>query len=154
MNDITLSPYKIVWVEFFPICGYVTQHDQKQFGAIETFSKRKTYRACFGSKQQAVNFLRSFDKKLDKCYECLISTAKQVGLAKEENSYKIPYTEKQKKEVYKLYRNPAVAIKKDIEDSGGFDNFNHWNQNEVAEWVKANYECKMKIAMEVAEVIM
>lgn len=154
MNDIVLSPYKIVCVEFFPIWGYVTQHDQKQFGAIETFSKKRTYRAFFGSKQQAVNYLRSFNKKLDKAYECLISTAKQVGLAEEKNGYQIPYTEKQKKEVYKLYMNPAVAIWKDIEEGGGFDNFNHWNQNEVAEWVKANYECNMKIAMEVAEVIM
>ena len=39
MNDINLSPYKIVWVEFTPKKGYVTIHDQKQFGAMLTIPK-------------------------------------------------------------------------------------------------------------------
>lgn len=61
--------------------------------------------------------------------------------------------EKQLKEEFILYGNPAVAIWCEIKDNGGFDNINHWDQKKVAEWVKANYKCTMKVAMEVAEVI-
>ena len=151
MNNINLSPYEIVWIEFFPWSGYVTIHDQKLLGATETFSKRKTFRACYKNKEAAINFIHTFNKRLDKNYKCLISTDKQFGMATEENGYKIPYTEKQKEEVYVLYGNPAVAIWVEIKDNGGFDNINHWSPKKVAEWVKANYHCSMKVAMEVAE---
>ena len=154
MNDINLSPYKIVWVEFFPSQGYVTKHDQKLLGALDAIEKLRTFKMCYPNKEAAINFIHTFNKRLDKNYKCLISTDKQFGMATEENGYKIPYTEKQKEEVYILYGNPAVAIWAEIRDNGGFDNFNHWNQKQVAKWVKANYECNMKIAMEVAEVIM
>lgn len=154
MNDINLSRYKIVWVEFIPGKGYVTKHDQKLLGALDAIDKLKSFKMCYPSKEAAMNFLRNFRKRLDKNYRCLISTDKQFGMAKEENGYKIPYTEKQLKEVFILYGNPAVAIWVEIKNNGGFDNFNHWNQKQVAEWVKANYHCSMKIAMEVAEVIM
>lgn len=154
MSNINLSRYEIVWVEFIPSKGYVTKHDQKLLGALDTFNKLKSFKRCYPNKNAAISFIRTFNKKLDKNYRCLISTDKQYGMAKEENGYKIPYTEKQLKEVYILYGNPAVAIWVEIKDNGGFDNFNHWNQKEVAKWVKANYECSMKVAMEVAEVIM
>ena len=154
MNDINLSRYKIVWVEFIPGKGYVTKHDQKLLGALDAIDKLKSFKMCYPSKEAAMNFLRNFRKRLDKNYRCLISTDKQFGMAKEENGYKIPYTEKQLKEVFILYGNPAVAIWVEIKNNGGFDNFNHWNQKQVAEWVKTNYHCSIKIAMEIAEVIM
>lgn len=154
MNDINLSQYKIVWVEFFPFYGYVTQHDQKQLGAIETFSKRKTYRECFQNKDVALNFLRSFSKKLDKSYRCLISTDKQFGMAKEENKYEIQYTDKQKKEVFYLFKSPVGDIMRDIKDEIGFCNLKQCSKKEVVEWVKANYECSIKTARQVADVIM
>lgn len=153
MNNINLSSYKIVWVEFIPSKGYVTKHDQKLLGALDAIDKLKTFKMCYPSIKAARYFLRNFRKRLDKNYRCLISTDKQFGMAKEENGYKIPYTEKQLKEEFILYGNPAVAIWCEIKDNGGFDNINHWDQKKVAEWVKANYECTMKVAMEVAEVI-
>lgn len=45
---------------------------------------------------------------LDKEYTCLICTDKQYGLAEASNNYEIPFTEKQRKEVYKLSRNCKV----------------------------------------------
>ena len=154
MSNINLSPYEIVWIEYIPIKGYVTKHDQKVLGALDAIDKLKTFKMCYANKNAAMYFIRTFRKRLDKDYRCLIFTDKQYGMAKEENGYKIPYTEKQLEEVYTLYGNPAVAIWVEIKDNGGFDNFNHWNQKEVAKWVKANYHCTMKVAMEVAKEIM
>lgn len=154
MYNNNLSPYKIVWVEFFPFYGYVTQHDQKQLGAIETFSKRKTHRECFQNKDVALNFLRSFSKKLDKSYRCLISTDKQFGMAKEENNYEIKYTDKQKKEVFYLFKSPVGDIMRDIKDDIGFCDLKQCSKKEVIEWVKENYDCSIKTARQVAEVIM
>lgn len=108
MNDITLSPYKIVWVEFKPKKGYVTRHDQKQFGAMLTIPKIYRHYRWFTSKEEAVKFLTTFRKPLDKEYTCLICTDKQYGIAEESKDYKIPFTDKQRKEVYKLYQNPKA----------------------------------------------
>ena len=105
MNDINLSPYRIVWVEFTPSKGYVSQHDQKQFGAALTIPKINKHYKWFTSKDEAVKYLTSFRKPLDKEYTCLICTDKQYGLAEASNDYEIPFTEKQNKEVYKLSRN-------------------------------------------------
>lgn len=105
MNDINLSPYKIVWVEFTPKKGYVTIHDQKQFGAMLTIPKINKHYRWFTNKDEAVKYLTSFRKPLDKEYTCLICTDKQYWLAEESNDYEIPFTEKQKKEVYKLSQN-------------------------------------------------
>lgn len=101
-NNITLSPYQIVWVEFFPNKGFVTAHDQKALGAFYTITRLKTFRRPFPSKASALSFIHAFSKKLDKCYTCLISTDKQYGMAKESENYAIPYTEKQKTEKYYL----------------------------------------------------
>lgn len=38
-----------------------------------------------------------------------------------------------------------------IEGNGGFDNFNHWTEKEVAQWVKANYPCSYYVAKNVAK---
>ena len=105
MNEINLSPYKIVWVEFTPKKGYVTTHDQKQFGAMLTIPKINKHYRWFTNKDEAVKYLTSFRKPLDKEYSCLICTDKQYGLAEPGNNYEIPFTEEQRKEVYKLSRN-------------------------------------------------
>ena len=41
-----------------------------------------------------------------------------------------------------------------INENGGFDNFNHWNLQEVTEWVKANFDCRKDVAIRVAIQIM
>lgn len=99
-SEVKFSPYKLVWVEFFPSKGSVTIHDQKAFGASFPWSRLKTYRKPFASKERAVSFIISFNKKLDKSYTCLISTDKQYGMAKESEGYRIPYTQKQLDEKY------------------------------------------------------
>ena len=101
--NINISPYVLVWVEFFPDKGYVTIHDQKAFGAFLPWPKMKTYRKPFANKDRAVSFQISFRKKLDKSYTCLISTDKQYGMAKESEGYRIPYTKKQLAEKYYIY---------------------------------------------------
>lgn len=105
--DITLSPYKIHWVEFKPCKGIVTRNDQKQFGAMVTLPKLDKFYRWFPSKAQAVEFLTRFNKKLDKDYTCLICTDKQFGMAQEDEDYEITFTEAQKKEVYRLYAKPT-----------------------------------------------
>lgn len=102
-EDITFSPYKIHWVEFTPVKGYVTTHDQKQFGLMITFPKLRKVHRWFPTKPQAVEFLTRFNKKLDKNYTCLICTDKQFGMADENEDYEIQFTEAQKKEIYHLY---------------------------------------------------
>ena len=153
-SDITLSPYKGVWVEFFPSKGFVTVHDQKAPGAFFPTSRIKTYRKPFLTKESALSFIRTFSKKLDKCYTCLISTDKQYGMAKESENYAIPYTEKQKADKYFLNSDPITNILEDIEGNGGFDNFNNWNKIEIATWVKSNYNCSKTLAAKVAATIM
>ena len=41
-------------------------------------------------------------------------------------------------------------ILKNIEENGGFDNFNNWNKKEIAEWVYYNYNCTKYTAEKVA----
>lgn len=152
-NEIKLSPYKLIWVEFIPNKGYVTMHDQRAFEASFPTPRLKTYRKPFGSKDAALAFINRFSKKLDKCYTCLLSTDKQYGMAKESEGYAIPYTQKQLKEKYYINSDPATMIISDIESNGGFDNFNHLNKNEIADWVMANYYCNKRIALKVAAII-
>lgn len=152
-KNIKLSPYKLVWVEFFPYKGCVTIHDQKALGAIDTLSKMKTFRMPFASKQDAVSFIISFCKKLDKSYTCLIATAKQYELAKESEGYKIHYTQSQFVNRYFINADPVVNVLCRIESEGGFDNFCNWGRKEVAHYVMANYYCNKRIAWKVAAII-
>ena len=99
-NEIKLSPYKLIWVEFFPKKGFVTMHDQRAFEASFPTPRLKTYRKPFGNKTAALSFINQFSKKLDKSYTCLLSTDKQYGMAKESEGYAIPYTKKQLEEKY------------------------------------------------------
>jgi hypothetical protein len=47
----------------------------------------------------------------------------------------------------------VAEILKNIEENGGFDNFNKWNKKQIAEWVKANFNCSDYISKKVAESI-
>lgn len=41
-------------------------------------------------------------------------------------------------------------ILSDIAKEGGFDNYQHWNEKDLAEWVQANYDCTAYVAKNVA----
>lgn len=99
-NEIKLSPYKLIWMEFIPNKGFVTMHDQRAFEASFPTPRLKTYRKPFGNKAAALSFINHFSKKLDKSYTCLLSTDKQYGMAKESEGCKIPYTKKQLENKY------------------------------------------------------
>ena len=96
------SSYKIYWAEFTPMSGrVVTKHDRKCFGEILCgYTSTRNYRKHFPSKEEAIEYLKTFDKKLDKKYMVRLFTDKQFALAKQENGYAIPYTKKQLNEVY------------------------------------------------------
>lgn len=96
-----LSAYKIYWAEFFPTTGrVVTKQDQKVLGARLTHMNMETYRKHFASKHDAIEFLTNFSGKLSKRYKVMLFSDKQMSMAKQENGYRIPYTDEQKKEVY------------------------------------------------------
>lgn len=38
-----------------------------------------------------------------------------------------------------------------FEENGGFDNFNHWNEKEIAEYIEANFDCSKYVAKQVAK---
>jgi hypothetical protein len=96
-----LSAYKIYWAEFIPTTGrVVTKRDQKALGARLTHMNMETYRKPFSSKQEAIEFLANFSGKLSKRYKVMLFSDKQMSMAKQENGYRIPYTDKQMKEVY------------------------------------------------------
>lgn len=96
------SAYKIYWAEFTPTTGkVVTKHDRKQFGEVLcNYTGAKTYRKHFPNKEAALDYVKNFDKKLDKKYMVRLFTDKQFSMAKQENGYAIPYTQKQLDEVY------------------------------------------------------
>ena len=103
MRNITLSPYKIYWVELVPIKGIVTKHDRKLFGDVLLRGTEKKHYKHFPSKDKAIDWLSNFDaSRLNKSYECRLFTDKQFGLAKAEDNFAIPFTSKQLKEVYYL----------------------------------------------------
>ena len=99
---MTISAYKIYWAEFTPMTGrVVTKHDRKQFGEISTdYKSPKTYRKHFPNKEKAMEYIKTFNKKLDKKYIVRLFTDKQFAMAKQEYGYAIPYTTKQLKEIY------------------------------------------------------
>lgn len=101
----TLSPYTISWVIIEPVKGVVTQHDRKMFGELNTTSIRnKQAFIHFANRSKALEYLKGFDKKLDKKYMCRIITDAQFGKIKvqKDGTFDIPYTQKQLKEVYHL----------------------------------------------------
>lgn len=38
----------------------------------------------------------------------------------------------------------------EIEENGGFDNFNKWTREDIKDWVKANFNCSNYVAKNVA----
>lgn len=104
-NKVFLSPYKIFWVEFRPEYGRATKADcNKIEGWRCTYHIADRHTKCyykhFASKEKAVDFLQNFNKTLSKKYECRLFTDKQFGMRRQENGYKVPFTEKQRKNVY------------------------------------------------------
>ena len=70
-----LNPYKISWLIIEPEKGVVTKHDRKMFGMLNsTDIRNKKAFIHFSDRGKAVNFAKSFDKKLDKKYQCRIIT--------------------------------------------------------------------------------
>ena len=99
-----LSAYVITWAEFFPAYGVVTKHDRRQIDGYSATmgNSPKTYRKHFPNKQKAVEFLQSFDKKLNKAYTVRLFTDRQFGMAKQSEGYRIHYTRKQWAETYEI----------------------------------------------------
>lgn len=97
-----MNRYKITWAEFTPTSGIVTKNDQKALGQAIIRRNLQTLRKWFVNKEDAVNYVTNFNKKLSKRYTVLFSTDKQFGMAKECDNYKIEYTQKQLQEVYTI----------------------------------------------------
>ena len=98
-----LSAYQIWWVEFTPVSGkVVTMHDQKELARCPFDLRKgaKYVREHFASKEKALNYIRTFSRRLDKKYMARLFTDKQFGMATMADDYAIPYTEKQRKEIY------------------------------------------------------
>ena len=103
MENIKLSPYKIYWVELVPNKGVVTKHDRRLFGEYCPMGKESKHYKHFSTKCIALDWLANFDAtRLDKSYTCRLFTDKQFGLAKAEDNFAIPFTSKQRKDVYYL----------------------------------------------------
>lgn len=98
-TDINLNPYKIVWIEFRPVKGYVTKHDQKLFDNYFFERKLQKLYKWFTSSKQAKDYLGNDFTKLDKPYECKMLTDKQYSNALEHEDYKIHFTAKQENEM-------------------------------------------------------
>ena len=95
-----ISKYRTTWIELLPAKGIVTKHDQRQFGTI-FFGRNIQYFIHFKDKQNALNWLNSFNKKLDKQYTCRLFTDAQFGMSENINGRVIvPFTTKQRNEVY------------------------------------------------------
>ena len=99
-----LSPYKIFWIEIKPEKGIVTKKDRKTFGELLINSlQTKAIYLPFANKEKALNYIRTFDKKLDKRYCVHLFNDEQFKLSKLINGVRtIPYTHKQMNEVYYL----------------------------------------------------
>lgn len=98
----TLNRYKTTWAEITPTSGIVTRHDQKAFGQVMIYRNLQTLRKWFVNKEDAVNYVTNFNKRLDKSYTVRFFTDKQFSMAKESENYRIEYTQKQLQEVYTI----------------------------------------------------
>lgn len=78
----------------------VTKHDQKLIDPCAMGWRKASLRRHFPSKEKAIDFLTTFNKKLNKRYKVRLFTDRQFGMAKESEGYAIPYTKKQQEEVY------------------------------------------------------
>ena len=97
-SEIKISPYHVWWINIRPMLGIVTQHDQKVFGASITWPNKKEFNKHFACREDAVDYLVNFAKKLDKKYACRLFTDKQYSMCQEGEP--IPFTSQQLSEVY------------------------------------------------------
>lgn len=98
-NNIHINPYRICHIIITPMSGVVTQHDQRAFGAHYTWADSTEYvKTPFGCREDAVAWLTSFSKRLNKRYACRIITDKQFGMRKQGQPW--PFTAKQNEDVY------------------------------------------------------
>lgn len=99
MSNKEFSQYKIIWVEFSPITGKATKKDIAKIDGIyynSAFKNGKYYKH-FANKESAINFLKTFDKKLSKQYSCKLFTDKQFSNIV---NWVVSFTQKQQQEIY------------------------------------------------------
>lgn len=101
------SPFIISWVEIRATKGIVTKSDQIKIDSICKFYPYKRSRAIykrFETKEKAMQWLKTFDNSLEKRYECRIFSDVQMSKGEVVESgngeLKIPFTEKQKNEIF------------------------------------------------------
>lgn len=106
--EMTLSPYRIYWVEFRAQKGRVTKKDAKIL--LSDVSRWSSYGKNalkhFASKECAYDYLKekveSF-RKLSKAYEVRMLTDKQYSMAKcdfKNRFINVPFTQKQESEMF------------------------------------------------------
>lgn len=97
------SKYQIYWAELSPKKGIVTKSDRKKMGDILCVGKINKFYKHFPSKEKAIDWIKDFNKKLDKQYTVKLFTDAQFAMSqKVDGCFSIPFTEKQLKEVYYL----------------------------------------------------
>ncbi len=101
------SPFIISWVEIRATKGIVTKSDQIKIDSIRKFYPYKRSRAIykrFETKEKAIQWLKTFDNSLEKRYECRIFSDAQMSKGEVveggNGELKIPFTEKQKNEIF------------------------------------------------------
>lgn len=104
-QNITISAYKVMWVEFRAVKGIVTKKDAKilcKYPSEWKWRNGDRIQEHFGSKEAALEYLRTKDfSKLGKHYEVRICTDKQFSMGHMENrSNIIKFTTKQNAEMY------------------------------------------------------
>lgn len=97
------SKYQIYWVELTPEQGIVTKKDRKKFGDILCIGRITKLYKHFSSKQNALNWINTFNKRLDKKYSARLFTDAQFAKStKVDGCFSIPFTKKQLSELYYL----------------------------------------------------
>lgn len=98
------SKYIATWVEVRATKGIVTIKDQILIGLRGlkiTRSKREAIYIHFDNKSKAIAFIKSVECKTSKRYECRLFSDAQMSKGEVRNKdFKIPFTQKQIKEVY------------------------------------------------------
>ena len=51
----------------------------------------------------------------------------------------------------KLKKMTTNEILKSIKENGGFDNINKWTKKEIAEYIKANFNCSVYVSNQVSK---
>lgn len=97
------SPYQIVWLYMTPVQGtFALKSDIEKIAGYAIGNGYEKYiLRHFANKEKAIEFIKSFDKKLEKKYKVRICTDAQFGKSqKNGKDLIIPFTKKQQQEVY------------------------------------------------------